>query len=138
MRKNFLKKAIIAFFCLGILYLFSGEIYNSLAKETIQIREQYLIDIADSLGNVDESVELRAVVMKKLFNRSFVRYYKNSQPIEGIMRDFEKRMMKNGYNITVGEGVRGEKNGMIVIINKTKDGFYILVKYDDIFDKLNL
>ena len=138
MRKNFLKKAIIAFFCLGILYLFSGEIYNSLAKETIQIREQYLIDIADSLGNVDESVELRAVVMKKLFNRSFVRYYKNSQPIEEIMRDFEKRMMKNGYNITVGEGVQGEKNGVIVIINKTKVGFYILVKYDDIFDKLNL
>lgn len=91
MRKNFLKKAIIALFCLGILYFFSGKIYSSLAKEPIQIREQYLIDVADSLGNVDESVELREVVMKKLFKRSFVRYYKNSQPIEEIMHDFGKK-----------------------------------------------
>lgn len=137
--KEKIKKIIVMIFLgIGALYFTFGILYSHFLTDKIYNREAYLISVADSLGNIDGAVEIRNKMLKKLFKRSFIRYYKNTKSMKEIIDNYEKKLKDNGYDISYKDGIQGEKNNVIVIINKTKSGFYILVKFDDIFNKLNL
>jgi len=127
------------FIFLGLLYFILGIMYNAFFIDRINAREQYIIAIADSIGENEDASEVRENILKKMFNRSFIRYFQSNNSTEEIINKYKNVLLDNGYNVSINkQSVKGEKNGIIIIIEKTDQGFCLLIKYNDIFNKLLL
>jgi predicted RNA-binding protein YlqC (UPF0109 family) len=139
MIKNFKKKFALMFIFLGLIYFTLGIMYNAFFIDRINAREQYIIAIADSIVENEDAIEVRENILKKIFKRSFIRYFQSDNSTEEIINKYKKNLLDNGYNISINkQSVKGEKNGIIITIEKTNQGFCLLIEYNDIFNKLNL
>lgn len=139
MIKNFKKKFALMFIFLGLIYFILGIMYNAFFIDRINAREQYIIAIADSIVVNEDAIKVREKILKKIFKRSFIRYFQSDNSTEEVIDKYKKILLDNGYNITIDkQSVKGGKDGILITVEKTNQGFYLLIEYNDIFNKLNL
>lgn len=127
------------FIILGLIYFLSRIMYNVFFVDRINAREHYIIAIADSIVENEDAINVKEVMLKKTFKRSFTRYFQSDNSNEEIINKYKKILLDNGYDIEIkNQGLKGECDGIRIIINKTNQGFYLLIEYNDIFNKLSL
>ena len=139
MIKNFKKKFILIFIILGPIYFLSGIMYNAFSVDRINAREHYIIAIADSIVENEDAIKVKEIMLKKTFKRSLIIYFQSDNSIEDIINKYKKILLDNGYDVEIkNQGLKGERGGIGITINKINQGFYLLIEYNDIFNKLSL